>query len=76
MNPLYGALYMQYVPEQFTLCAMVPNRYTYCNASSLQNLAVPQEFYFPLSVCGTIFGNPGFYGVELAGLKSKANTFQ
>ena len=42
-------------------------------ASSLQNLAVPQDFYFPVSISWNDLGDPAFDGMGLEGFKTKAN---
>ena len=48
LHPLYDALPVHYVPVRDARGALVAHRYTY--ASSLQNLAVAQDFYSRLSV--------------------------
>ena len=47
-------------------------------AFSLQNLAVPQKFYCPVTLSVSLFNDlaePVFDGVRLAGFKSMANDF-
>ena len=49
-DALNGALPGPYVPVQATRGALVAHRSTCICATSLQNLAVPQDFCSPLSV--------------------------
>ena len=61
----------------------VPVRYTRrCDrisvhlwASSLQNLAVPQDFYLVVSISVNGLGDPVFDGVGVTGFKTRANAF-
>ena len=48
MHPLYGARPVPYVPVQVTRGAVIAHRYTY--VFSLQNVAVLQDFYSPVSI--------------------------
>ena len=48
---LYGALPVPYVSIRVSRSALVAHRYTICH-SSLQNLAVSQDLYSPLSLPG------------------------
>ena len=76
MHPLNGALPGPYVPVRVTHGALVTDRYTYVCTAMLQNLAVQQDFYSPLSVSlWNNFANPVFDGVGLAGFKTRANVF-
>ena len=50
MNPLNDALPGPYVPVRVTRCALVAHRYIYLCATSLQNLAEPQDFCSILSI--------------------------
>ena len=47
---LYGALPLPCVQARLIRGALVAHRHTYICASSLQNLTVSHDFYFPLSV--------------------------
>ena len=46
-HSLCGTLPVPYVPVWVTRGALIAHRYTF---APLQNLAVPQDFYFPLSL--------------------------
>ena len=50
LHLLYGALPVPFMPVPVMCGALVAHRCTYAPRSSLPNLAVPQEIYFPLSV--------------------------
>ena len=49
-HSLYGALPLPCVQARLTRGALVAHRHAYICASSLQNLTVSHDFYFPLSV--------------------------
>ena len=61
MHPLYGALPGPYVPVQVT-------RVHLCS-SSLQNLAVPNDFHSIVTILWNKLGDPVFDDVGLAGFK-------
>ena len=72
MHPLYGALpILVCAREGYTGCFGLTLVYLY--ASSLQNLAVAQDFYSPFSILWNDLVDPVFDGVILAGFKSRAN---
>ena len=48
-HPLWGALPVPYVPVRVTHGALIAHLVYFC-ASPLRNLAVPHDFYFPLSL--------------------------
>ena len=50
MHPINDALPGPYVPVRVTRGALVAHRHAYLSATSMQNFAVPQDFYSPLSV--------------------------
>ena len=73
MHPRYGAL-----PEQYTdACYMQCCGHTSVHlcASSLQNLAIPQDFYFHFSISVVQSWWLQFDGVGLVGFKSSDNAF-
>ena len=71
MHPHYGTVPVPYVPEWVTRSALEVHRHT----SSLQNLAVPQDFIsLPVSLWNDL-GDHIFEDAWLAGLKSRANEF-
>ena len=47
--PSYGAVPVPHVPVHIAWDTLDAHKYTYC-ASSLQNNALPQDLYSPLSV--------------------------
>ena len=57
MHPLYGAQPGPYVPVRVTRGAVIAHRCTYL-PSSLQNLAVRQDFFPCQYLCGTILVGP------------------
>ena len=74
MHPLNGALPGPYVPVRVTRGALVTHRYSYapprCRTSQYSRI------FIPLSVSlWNDLANPVFYGVGLAGFKSRANAF-
>ena len=73
MHPLNDTLPGPYVPVRVTRGALVTS--VYLCATSLQNLAVSQDFYSPLSVPLDDLADPVFDGVGMEGFKSRANAF-
>ena len=74
MHPLYGALPVPYVPVLVTRGAVIEHRYTYAHprCRTLQY----RRTFIPLSVSlWNDLSDPVFYGVGLAGFKSRANAF-
>ena len=71
---LCGALPVPYVPVRVTRCAVIAHRFTYapprCRTSQYR------QTFNPLSVSlWNDLSDPVFYGVGLAGFKSRANAF-
>ena len=73
MRPLNGAQPGPYVPVLVTCGALVASVHL-CDFS-LQNLAVLEDFYSPLSVLLERSCNPVFDGVGLAGFESRVILF-
>ena len=74
MNPRYGALPVPLIVRLHEVLWSYIS--IYLCASSLQNLAVPKDFYFPL--IGSLrndLADPVFDSVGLAGFKSWASAF-
>ena len=74
MHPLYGTLPVPYVPVRVTRGDVIAHRYTYA-LPRYRTLQYSRTF-IPLSVSlWNDLSDPVFYGVGLAGFKSRANAF-
>ena len=74
LHPLYGALPLLYVPVRVTRGAVIAHRHTYapprCRILRYSWTFIP----FAVSLWNDL-SYPVFYGVGLAGFKSRANAF-
>ena len=74
MHPLYGALPVPYVPVRVTCGAVIVHRYTYappsCRTSQYHRTFIALLVSLWNDLC-----DPVFYGVGLAGFKSRVNAF-
>ena len=72
-HPFYCALTVPYVPLRATRGALVAHRYIM--GSSLQNLTVPKDSYFPRSISVALSFWPSIRWCGTGGFESRANKY-